>query len=77
MATIDKKYGADVPTHHDVNDDDAELLALGYVVCRLWSSVYTVHGDYLLQPSFKREFTNIATISFVSIPLFSSPQSLI
>ncbi|KAF8608434.1 APC amino acid permease [Ceratobasidium sp. AG-I] len=47
MATGDKKYGADIPVHHDIdNDDDAELLALGYV------------------PSFKREFTNIATISF-------------
>ncbi|KAJ1306034.1 hypothetical protein OPQ81_010747 [Rhizoctonia solani] len=46
MASPDTKFDVDIPAGESANNDDAQLIAMGY------------------KPSFKREFTNIATISF-------------
>jgi hypothetical protein len=48
MASINES----VHSLHSADDDDKELVALGY------------------QPSFKREFTNLATVSSVSFFFF-------
>lgn len=39
MSTPGKKYGDDVPAVDSLNSDDAELIAMGYKVCKAALSI--------------------------------------